>query len=249
MGREQHRRRLSPPLACGATRDYPAAVATVDRLVEPATDSRERAMFAELIRLPLVLWPIAWGFTGLGFYIAGFQGGPKDPHQDGPLWVALLFGMIAWGLAGSLTFHGKLLRSGMLTWGLTYAFAFGCGVLAARHASDDDNLWIGFAPYSAAARGTAVGPLAHVLLGPRRWTLADLLRFALGWAISSFAGALVGVLGLRIGTTLAAAAANSPATLLLLPPLGAALGATLGGLFTGTAAMIARDHRPRQPVG
>lgn len=205
-------------------------------------------MFAELVRLPLVLWPLAWGFTGLGFYLVGFGYTSNGLHPDGPLWVALLFGMIAWGWAGSLTFHGKLLRAGMLTWGLTYAFAFGCGFLA-RNAFDSDNLWLGFVPFCAAALGTAVGPLAHVLMGPRRWPLADLLRFALGWAISSFAGAVVGALGLNIGTTLAAAAANSPATQHWLPPLSAALGATLGGLFTGTAAMIARDHRPRQPVG
>lgn len=210
-------------------------------------------MFAELVRLPLVLWPIAWGFTGLGFYIVGFGDAPNGLHLDGPLWVPFLFGMIAWGWAGSLTFHGKLLRAGMLTWGLTYAFAFGCGILAARYAFHDvnllDNLWLGFVPCGAAALGTVVGPLAHVLMGPRRWPLPDLLRFALGWAISSFAGILVGVMGLRIGTTFAAAAAISPATQQWLLPVSAALGATLGGLFTGTAAMIARDHRPRQPVG
>lgn len=210
-------------------------------------------MFAELVRLPLVLWPIAWGFTGLGFYIVGFGDASNGLHPDGPLWVPLLFGMIAWGWAGSLTFHGKLLRAGMLTWGLTYAFAFGCGFLAARYVFHDvsllDNLWLGFVPYGAAALGTAVGPLAHVLMGPRPWPLADLLRFALGWAISSFAGVVVGSLGLGIGTGLAAAAANSPAMQQLLPPLSAALGASLGGLFTGIAAMIARDHRPRQPVG
>jgi len=213
-------------------------------------------MFADTIRLPIFAWPIAWGCTAMAFYVSRFGLVPFDEVKSGPTtegapWVPFLVGMIAWAWAGSMSFHGKLLRKGALTWGLAFALAFACSRLAPeqpQNTLDRPSLWQWLAPYVLAGLGTTVGPVAHVLTGPRYWPLADLLRFALGWAISCLVGAFVGVMSAGLGVILVGMIFRTTGIHQWLLPLGAAIGATMGGLLPGMVAMVARDHRPRQRV-
>lgn len=208
-------------------------------------------MLTKLLRLPLYQWPVAWGFTGLGFYFSGMVPYPYGAPRDGPLWPALVFGMIAWGWAGSMSFHGKIQRKGVLTWGLTFALAFACSQLAPERPYGklaDVSWWQQFAPFVLAALGTTVGPVVHVLTGPRYWPMTDLLRFTVGWAFSCFAAALASPFLTVLGLVLAESATQSPALKPWLTALAYILGASWGGFFPGMAAMIARDHRPHQRV-
>lgn len=211
-------------------------------------------MFADTIRLPIFAWPIAWGFTAMAFYVSRYGLVPLDEFKSGPttaasLWVPFLVSMIAWAWAGSMSFHGKLQRKGALTWGLAFALAFACIRLApeqSQNTFDRPSMWRWLAPYVLAALGTTVGPLVHVLTGPRYWPLADLLRFALGWAISCFVGAFVGVMSAGLGVILVRMIFRTTSIHQWLLPFGAAIGATMGGLLPGMVAMVARDYRPRQ---
>lgn len=201
-------------------------------------------MTAWFRRHPVLTWAIAWGVTGMGLFIADIGSDPRH----GPLWVGVVFGMLAWSWAGALTFHGELRLRGLLIWGLTYATAYGLAALWAwgyKGLDEGMQLWGTIMAWSL---GTSLGPvLSGVMHAPRRPRIGLALPAA-QWGLTVFAGAIVGFFGGYFLVAAAGIATRSLGNERLLLTLGVALGTSLGGVLVGAVGMIVRDRIIWKPV-
>jgi len=195
-------------------------------------------------RHPILTWAIAWGVMGMGLFIADIGSDPRH----GPLWVGVVFGMLAWSWAGALTFHGELRLRGLLIWGLAYATAYGLAALWAwgyKGLDEGMQLWGAIMAWSL---GTSLGPvLSGVMHAPRRPRLG-LALLAAQWGLTVFAGAIVAFFGGYFLLAFSDIVTRSLGYERLLLTLGVSLGTSLGGVLVGAVGMTVRDRIIGKPV-
>jgi hypothetical protein len=194
-------------------------------------------MLAWMIKHPVAIWSIAWGITGIGLQLADVFSEPPR----GPRWIGVITGVVAWGVAGAVTFHGNHLRRGAVIWALAYVAAFG---LAASLGSWFEHNQYG--PYSSAgfigmllgwAAGAALGALPSVYTMSAPGRRARALPMALAWGLAFFVGGYVAlVAALLLGQAAKGAVdfTGHPRAGLMV---GWALGCALGGLLTAAMGL------------
>ena len=186
-------------------------------------------------RHPIATWALAWGMAGVGFLAADVFSSPRR----GPLWVAVVSGLIGWSIAGSLTLHRTHRVRGAVVWAVAYAVAFW---LAALWGASLERA--GSAGFVGALLGWAVGGAVGALvsddvaaskraLGPRLFSSAAWgLSFLLGGYVAMVTAMLLGQVAGRglefLGEGLALT-------------LGWGAGASLGGAVASAIGMAVRN--------
>lgn len=187
-------------------------------------------------RHPVLTWAVAWGVTGMGLFIAGIADSPRQ----GPLWVGIVCGTLAWAWAGALTFQGSLRLRGLLVWGLTYGVAFGLAELWAWGPGGD--IWPGWGTLLAWSLGTTLGPLLSGGMETIRRPRLGSALLAIQWGFTTLAGALVGIVGAYLLGAIVDVYTGSYGHEQLLVTFGVGLGASIGGLVVGAVGLTARDR-------
>ena len=183
----------------------------------------------------ILTWAIAWGMAGIGFFTADIFSSPRR----GPLWVAVVLGLIAWSAAGSATLHHAHLVRGVVIWALAYAAAFCLGAFWGAWFERN-----GSAGFVGALLGWAVGGATGALVSgyvsaSRRRRVGPVV-VAAAWGLSFFAGGYVAIVA---GMVLGQAAKDLLAFLGQRAALtiGWGLGATLGGALASALGLAVRD--------
>ncbi len=177
--------------------------------------------------LPVFAWALAWFVMGLCLHLSGVFNKPRT----GPLWVAILGGMIPWALAGVFTFtKGSKFTLGLI-WALAWLVSFGLAASLAVSLMDSiPGLLFGF------ALGPGAGAAASLLLSgsarPGRALLAGLL-----WGIGTFAGGWIGFFGIYAAPELAKYILGPTIGVPAALTLGYGIGAALGGLVAAGIAL------------
>lgn len=181
-------------------------------------------------------WAIAWGVAGIGFFTADIFSTPRQ----GPLWVAVVFGLVAWSAAGAVTLHRVQRVRGLVVWALSYVVAFWLGSIWG-----DEFERNGSAGFVGALLGWAVGGAIGALLstyeGASRRRSVGPIIVAAAWGLSFFVAGYVGVVA---GMLLAQGAKDVLAFLgsqRAALTIGWALGAAIGGALASAVGMAARD--------
>jgi hypothetical protein len=189
----------------------------------------------------ILTWAIAWGVAGIGFFTADIFSRPRQ----GPLWVAVVFGLVAWSTAGALSFNHAHVVRGVVVWALAYVVAFWLGAIWG--ASFERN---GSGGFVGALLGWAVGGAVGTLLSgyisaSRRRRVGPLIS-AVAWGLSFFVG---GYVALVAGMYLAQAAKGVLAVLGQRAALtiGWGLGAMIGGALASALGMAASDSITEPP--
>lgn len=177
---------------------------------------------------PVLAWTLAWGVMGVCLHISGVFNKPRT----GPLWVALLGGMIPWALAGVFTFRGRSRFVTSLVWALAYLLSFGS--VACLAVSLPESI---FVLLLACALGPGAGAFASAMLAdssrPGRAFIVGFL-----WLPGFLAGTWIGFFGIYAVPELAkyilGPLIGVPAAL----TLGSGLGAAPGG-FTASGLSLA----------
>jgi hypothetical protein len=182
----------------------------------------------------VLIWAIAWFVAGAALFVADVFSAPRR----GPLWVAVVFGLTAWSVAGAATFHRAQVPRGLVLWALAYIVAFSLGGLWADRF--ERNGWPGFVGALLGwGAGAALGALAsgfsarnHSRFGP--------LVMAVAWGATFVAG---GYLGIVAGMILAQSTRQTLAFLGEGAALTLAwgLGAALGGAVAAALGFAVRD--------
>lgn len=200
-------------------------------------------------RHPLLTWSIAWGLTGIGLFTADVF---SDPRR-GPLWVGIVIGFVAWGIAGGATLTRQRIGSGLIIWGVAYLVAFGLGAMWGNWFEHNGVGSVSGAGFVGALFGWAVGAFvgalasACVMMSPRSFTRAVI--FALAWALSflvaGYVGLVAGMLLAQASKTVLAFLGNQRVAL----TIGWGLGSALGGLLASALGIAARHGIIRPPEG
>jgi len=190
---------------------------------------------------PVWAWSLAWGVMGICLYLSGVFNSPRT----GPLWAALLGGMIPWALAGAFTFtareNSKVPQyAAYLIWALAYLLSFGLAALAGSFVT------MGFLLISFAI-GPGVGAFTSAILEdasrPGRAALAAAI-----WFVGFLAGTWVGFAGLYLLPELAKYLIGPLVGVPFALTLGSGLGAALGGLIAaGIAIPLTRRVLREEP--
>ncbi len=183
----------------------------------------------------ILTWAIAWGLAGIGLFTADIFSNPRR----GPLWVAVVCGLVAWSAAGAVTLHRAHIVRGGVIWVLAYGIAFWPGAMWG--ASFERN---GSAGFVGALLGWAVGGAIGALVSgyisaPRRCHVGPVI-VAVAWGLSFFVGGYFAVVA---GMLLPQAAKGVLAFLGQRAALtiGWGLGAMLGGALASALGMAAYD--------
>lgn len=196
-------------------------------------------MMAWASRHPIIAWAIAWALTGMGLHLADVFSSPRR----GPLWVAIIVGFVAWGVAGAASLNGGQVRVGVAIWGMAYLAAFGFGAILG-HWFERNSV----GPFFSAgfvgmlfgwAAGAAAGALVSACLRSSPGHLIRPVTFALAWGLGFL---VAGYVGLAAGLILSQAAKGSLGFLgnqQVALTVGWGLGCALGGLIAAAIGMAA----------
>lgn len=182
----------------------------------------------------ITTWAIAWGVAGVAFFTADIFSRPRK----GPLWV-VVFGLLAWSAAGSMTLHRAHRVRGALVWALTYLLA--CWLGALWGAWFDSNGSAGFlGALLGWVLGGSIGAMVSASLSaPRRGRVGPVI-VAAAWGLGFLVGGYVAIVA---GMLLAQVAKDTFGFLGQRTPLsiGWGLGAAVGGALASALGMAARD--------
>lgn len=191
-------------------------------------------------RHPITAWTIAWAMTGVGLRVADVFSSPRR----GPLWVAIVVGLVAWAIAGAASLCGRRFGAGVTVWGAAYLVAFWCGAVIGdwfEHHTVGPISSAGFVGMLFGwAAGAAAGAFVSACMKASPWHPLRPVTFALAWG----GGFLIaGYVGLVAGLMLAQAAkgvlgflGNQQVAL----TVGWGLGCGLGGLIAAAVGMVAQ---------
>lgn len=195
----------------------------------------------------VLTWALAWGLTGSGLFVADVWSQPRR----GPLWVGLLFGSVAWGLAGGTTFRLSRIWTGIIVWAGAYGLAFWLGGVWGDWFEHNQVGGIGSAGFVGTLLGWAAGAergaLTTALLAqpPRR--ILPSLTFATAWGLSFLVASYIGLVAGMILGQMSKTALGFLGSQRMALAIGWGVGAALGGLLasaSGLAAWRALFHHP-----
>ena len=192
-------------------------------------------MISWVARHRILTWAVAWGLSGIGFFTADIFSSPRR----GPLWVAIVCGLVAWSVAGAVTLHRTHLIRGAVIWAVAYGAAFWLGAMwGERFESTGSGGFVG--ALFGWAVGAAIGVLASAYVHVSQRTGTGPVVVAAAWALSFFiAGYVAVVAGLLLshaGKDVLFFIGQRPAL-----AMGWALGAALGGALASALGMAASD--------
>jgi hypothetical protein len=198
-------------------------------------------MMAWAGRHPIVAWAIAWATTGMGLFGADVFSSPRR----GPLWVAIVSGLLGWGLAGAATLHRRRVPVGVVVWGAAYLAAFWSAAVLGdwfEHHTVGPLSSAGFVGGLLGwAAGGAVGALASACLRSSPWGVIRPVTFALAWGLGFLVAGFVGVTAGLILAQAAKAVLGFLGNQQVALTVGWGLGCALGGLIAASIGMAA--HR------
>lgn len=191
-------------------------------------------------RHQILTWSIAWGVTGMGLFTADVFSTPRR----GPLWVGVVFGVVAWSVAGATTLHRTRIAGGLAVWAVAYGAAFCLAALWGswfehnRMGSVDSAGFVG--ALLGWAAGAALGALASGYLEAPHWRSVRPIVFAIAWGLCFLVAGYIGL----VAASLAAQAAKGTLAFLgsqrVALTIGWGLGAALGGMLAAAPGLAAR---------
>jgi hypothetical protein len=195
-------------------------------------------MLAWMIKHPVSTWSIAWGITGVGLQLADVFSEPPR----GPRWLGVVSGLVAWGVAGAVTFHRHDLRRGAVIWALAYVAAFGLAASLGNWFEHNQ-----YGPYSSAGfvgmllgwgAGAALGALASGYAASARRHRA--WAVAIAWGFAFFAAGYVALVAALLFGQAAKAAVDFTGHPRAGLMVGWALGCALGGFLAAAMGLAAQ---------
>jgi hypothetical protein len=196
-------------------------------------------MLAWASRHVVLTWSVAWGVTGVGFFAADIW---SDPRR-GPLWIAVLLGLVAWSLAGAATLHRGRIARGLVVWGAAYLLAFWLGAVWAGWFERNRVGGVGSAGLVGAllgwSVGAAVGALASASAGTTPQRALRATAFAVAWGLSFLVAGYVGIVAALVMAQVAKGLLVFLGSDWTALAVGWALGAAVGGALASTLGMAA----------
>jgi hypothetical protein len=188
-------------------------------------------------RHQILTWSIAWSVTGIGLFTADVFSTPRQ----GPLWVGVVFGAVAWSVAGATTLHRTRIAGGLIVWAAAYGAAFWLAALWGdwfehnRVGSIDSAGFVG--TLLGWAAGAALGALASGYLETRQWRSVRPIAFAMAWGLCFLVAGYIGLVAASFTAQAAKvllAFMGSPRVALTI---GWGLGAALGGMIAAAPGL------------
>ena len=175
---------------------------------------------------PHLTWTAAWAVMAATLAMTRVFGEPGLI----PIWLAVVCGAGAWGVAGAATLHPQRLGAGFGVWALAYLIAFGLSaVWTARFTEGSLGVLLGLS--GGAAAGALLGGVVTPLVEP--WTsLARAVVWAVGFLVGAYVGGVVSFFLILIISV-----AHAPDGMDAAQKQGWALGIPAGGLLASAIAL------------
>jgi hypothetical protein len=144
----------------------------------------------------IVTWSLAWGVAVTGLTTSDVWSNPRN----GPLWAAVVPGVVAWSIAGAGTLGRSRPVAGLATWAASYLLALQLGSLWGAWMVEH-RVASGFkgALYGWAVAGGAAAFTSAVVAG-WDWNPARPILFGAIWAVGFFvAGYATFIVGYLLG--------------------------------------------------
>ena len=197
-------------------------------------------MLAWTSRHQILMWSIAWGVAGVGLFTADVFSTPRQ----GPPWVGVVFGVVAWSVAGATTLHRTRIAAGLVVWAVAYGAAFCMAALWGtwfehnRVGSLDSAGFVG--ALLGWAAGGALGALASGYLETRQWRSVRPIVFATAWGLCFLVAGYIGLVAASFAAQAAKGALGFLGSQRVALTIGFGLGAALGGLLAAVPGLAAR---------
>ena len=189
----------------------------------------------------LLTWSIAWGVTGIGFFTADVF---SDPSR-GPLWTAVVFGLVAWSVAGATTLLPGRIADGLVVWGLAFLVAFGLAAIWGKWFEHNEVGPVASAGFIGALRGwsvgAALGALLSAYLGTPPQRALRVITFAAAWGLSFLVAGYIGLVAAMFTAEAAKGVLAFLGNQRLALTVGWGIGSAFGGLLASALGMAA--HR------
>lgn len=142
----------------------------------------EGLLFDWMNRHWIVTWSLAWGVAGIGLWVADVFSNPRH----GPLWAAVVPGVVAWSIAGAGTLCRSRPVAGLAIWAASYLLALQLGSLWSAWMVEH-RVAAGFkgALYGWAVAGGAAAFTSAVVAG-WDWNPARPILFSAIWTVGCF---------------------------------------------------------------